>query len=81
MLPLELALRSGTVALLLLTGIVILRDRRRRDTGPLGGLLALSVYVIFKYLDVPSGSMIVGLCALAAAAIVASVYEILHPVD
>jgi AraC-like DNA-binding protein len=43
MLPLELALRSGTVALLLLTGIVILRDRRRRDTGPLGGLLALSV--------------------------------------
>jgi AraC-like DNA-binding protein len=42
-LPPELALRSGTVALLLLTGIVILRDRRRRDTGPLGGLLALSV--------------------------------------
>ena len=41
--PPELALRSGTVALLLLTGIVILRDRRRRDTGPLGGLLALSV--------------------------------------
>jgi small-conductance mechanosensitive channel len=45
------------------------------------GLLALSVYVIFKYLEVPLGSMIVGLCALAAAAIVASVYEILHPVD
>jgi len=45
------------------------------------GLLALSVYVIFKYLDVPLGSMIVGLCALAAAAIAASVYEILHPVD
>jgi len=45
------------------------------------GLLALSVYVIFKYLDIPLGSMIVGLCALAAAAIVASVYEILHPVD
>jgi small-conductance mechanosensitive channel len=45
------------------------------------GLLALSVYVIFRYLDVPLGSMIVGLCALAAAAIVASVYEILHPLD
>jgi small-conductance mechanosensitive channel len=45
------------------------------------GLLALSVYVIFKYLDVPLGSLIVGLCALAAAAMVASVYEILHPVD
>src|ERR1700730_17709936 len=43
MLPPELALRSGTVALLLLTGIVILRDRRHRDSGPYGGLLALSV--------------------------------------
>jgi hypothetical protein len=43
MLPPELALRSGTVAILLLTGIVILRDRRHRETGPYGGLLALSV--------------------------------------
>ena len=43
MLPPELALRSGTVALLLLTGIVIVRDRRHRETGPYGGLLALSV--------------------------------------
>jgi AraC-like DNA-binding protein len=42
MLPPELALRSGTVAILLLTGIVILRDRRHRETGPFGGLLALS---------------------------------------
>jgi AraC-like DNA-binding protein len=41
--PPELALRSGTVALLLLTGIVILRDRRHRESGPYGGLLALSV--------------------------------------
>ena len=39
----ELALRSGTVAILLLTGVVILRDRRHRETGPYGGLLALSV--------------------------------------
>jgi|SRR6266700_1872239 len=45
------------------------------------GLLALCVYVIFKYLDVPLGSMIVGLCALAVAAIAASLYEILHRVD
>ena len=43
MLPPELALRSGTVALLLLTGIVIVRDRRHRESGPYGGLLALSV--------------------------------------
>jgi len=45
------------------------------------GLLALSVYVIFAYLHVPIGSMVVGLCALAAATLGASVWEILHPVD
>lgn len=45
------------------------------------GLLGLAVYVIFIYLHVPLGSMILGLCALAAAAIAASVWEILRPVD
>ncbi len=45
------------------------------------GLLALVVYVIFKYLYVPLGSMVVGLCALAAATIAASVWEILRPLD
>jgi hypothetical protein len=45
------------------------------------GLLALAVYVIFEYLHVPIGSMVVGLCALAAATLAASVWEILHPVD
>jgi hypothetical protein len=44
-------------------------------------LIALAVYVIFNYLRIPLVSMIVGLCALGAATIVASVYEILHPVD
>jgi hypothetical protein len=43
------------------------------------GLIALAVYVIFIYLRVPLVSMVVGLCALGAAAIAASVYEILHP--
>jgi hypothetical protein len=43
------------------------------------GLLGLAVYVIFILLHVPLGSMILGFCALAAAAIVASVWEILHP--
>jgi AraC-like DNA-binding protein len=43
MLSPELALRSGAMAILLLTGIVILRDRRHRESGPYGGLLALSV--------------------------------------
>jgi small-conductance mechanosensitive channel len=45
------------------------------------GLIALAVYVIFKYLHVPLLSMILGLCALGAATMAASVYEILHPVD
>jgi len=43
------------------------------------GLLALAAYVIYNYLHVPLGSMIVGMSALAAAAIAASVFEILHP--
>jgi hypothetical protein len=43
------------------------------------GLIALSVYVIFKYLNVPILSMIFGLCALGAATMAVSVYEILHP--
>jgi hypothetical protein len=43
------------------------------------GLLGLTVYVIFIFLHVPLGSMILGFCALAAAAIVASVWEILSP--
>lgn len=43
------------------------------------GLIALAVYVIFIYLRVPLVSMVAGLCALGAAAIAASVYEIWHP--
>jgi ATP synthase I chain len=43
------------------------------------GLLGLTVYVIFMFLHIPLGSMILGFCALAAAAIVASVWEILSP--
>jgi hypothetical protein len=45
------------------------------------GLIALAVYAIFIYLRVPLVSMVVGLCALGAATVVASVYEILRPVD
>ncbi len=44
-------------------------------------LIAFTVYVIFECLKVPLLSMVVGLFALAVAAIGASVYEILHPVD
>jgi small-conductance mechanosensitive channel len=43
------------------------------------GLIGLAVYVIFRYLNVPVLSMIVGLCALGAATMAVSVYEILRP--
>lgn len=45
------------------------------------GLIALIAYVIFKYLNVPALSMILGLCALGAATMAVSVYEILRPRD
>src|SRR5215471_10201291 len=42
-------------------------------------LIGLSVYVIFVYLHIPLASLVFGLCALAAAAIAASVWEVLRP--
>jgi hypothetical protein len=45
------------------------------------GLIAFVVYVIFELLRIPILSMIVGLCALGAATLAASVYEILRPVE
>ena len=45
------------------------------------GLIAFCVYVIFEYLRVPLASMVVGLCALGAATIAASVHEMLHPTE
>jgi hypothetical protein len=44
-------------------------------------LIGLCVYVIFELLKVPLASMVLGLCALGAATMGASVYEILHPSD
>jgi small-conductance mechanosensitive channel len=43
------------------------------------GLIALTVYVIFIYLNVPVLSMVLGLCALGAATTVVSVHSILRP--
>lgn len=43
------------------------------------GLIGLAVYVIFRYLNVPVVSMVLGLCALGAATLVISVHEILRP--
>jgi hypothetical protein len=42
-------------------------------------LLGLGVYVIFSYLHVPLVSIGLGLCALGAATIAASVWEVLKP--
>jgi len=78
-------LRQGLDAL---TSAVTARAGQRDPRVPIGayfkalfryGLIALAVYVIFKYLNVPVLSMILGLCALGAATLVVSVYEILHP--
>src|ERR1700731_4277744 len=44
------------------------------------GLIAFIVYVIFRVLGIPLVSMVLGLLALGAAAIAASVYEVWHPV-
>jgi hypothetical protein len=45
------------------------------------GLIAISVYVIFKVLGIPLVSMVLGLLALGAAAVAASVYEVWHPIE
>jgi len=42
-------------------------------------LMGLSVYVIFKYLQLPLISIVVGLCAFGVATIVASIWAILDP--
>jgi small-conductance mechanosensitive channel len=44
-------------------------------------LIALSVYVIFEVLGVPLVSMVLGLCALGAAAIAAGLYEVWHSTE
>jgi small-conductance mechanosensitive channel len=63
------------------------RDRRKRKIPLLTyfkaafryALIALIVYVIFKYLNVPVLSMILGLCALGAATLAVSVHEMFRP--
>ena len=42
-------------------------------------LIGAVVYVIFFVFQVPVVSMLLGLCALGAATILATLYEILHP--
>jgi hypothetical protein len=44
-------------------------------------LIGVSVYVIFVFLGIPILSMLVGLCALGAATIVASLYEVFQSWD
>jgi hypothetical protein len=44
-------------------------------------LIGIAVYVIFSYLHVPLVSIVLGLCAFAAATITASVWEIFQSVE
>jgi len=44
-------------------------------------LIAVSVYAIFIFLRIPILSMLVGLCALGAATIGASLYEVFQSWD
>ena len=44
-------------------------------------LMAGAVYVIFFIFHVPVVSMLLGLCALGAATIVATLYELWHPAN
>jgi AraC-like DNA-binding protein len=39
----DLALRIGTAAIFLITGVILVRDRWHEESGPIGGLLAISV--------------------------------------
>ncbi|HKD73339.1 MAG TPA: ATP synthase subunit I [Candidatus Acidoferrum sp.] len=43
------------------------------------GLIALAVYGIFRYLNVPVLSIVLGLCALGAATFVVSIHSIVYP--
>jgi AraC-like DNA-binding protein len=52
MLTPEIVLRIGTTAILLLSGVILLRDAPRTESGPLAGLLTLSV-AAYAALTVP----------------------------
>jgi len=78
-------LRQGVDALT--ETVAAQRDRRKRKIPLLTyfkaalryALIALIGYVIFKYLNVPALSMILGLCALGAATLAVSVHEMFRP--
>ena len=68
-----------------LTQAIAAQGAQSKGTVPVGAyfkalfryaLIALIVYVTFKYLKVPALSMVLGLCALGAATLAVSVHEI-----
>jgi ATP synthase I chain len=80
-------LRQGMDAL---TQAAVAQSEQKKAQVPLGtyfaaafryGLIAGIVCVIFKYLNVPAISMVLGLLALGAATVVVSVFEIFRPLD
>src|SRR5215475_536081 len=69
---------------------VVLYSRAERESKRGGGVVLLlvvfrylllggAIYVIFNYIHVPLLSIAIGLCALGAATIAASLWEILSP--
>jgi small-conductance mechanosensitive channel len=80
-------LRKGMDALVAAS---VAQSRREKPRVPLGAylrvvfryvLIGLGVYVSFEILHVPLVSMILGLCALGAAALAASLFEVVRPAD
>lgn len=67
----EITENSGDTRGLDLSGVLLMLFRY--------ALLGFGVYVIFNYLHVPLVSIALGLCALGAAIMAASVWEVLKP--
>jgi|SRR5215471_13499433 len=69
----------------------VLSSRAERESKRGGGVVLLlvfrylllggAIYVIFHYIHVPLPSIAIGLCALGAATIAASLWEILSPTE
>ena len=70
---------------------VVLSSRAAQESNRGGGMVLLlvfrylllggAIYVIFNYIHVPLLSIAIGLCALGAATIAASLWEILSPAE
>jgi hypothetical protein len=75
-------LRRGAESLIAAAAVPTPNEKPRMSFGVAAlryALMGLSVYVIFKYLQLPLISIVVGLCAFGVATIAASIWAILNP--